>query len=283
MVRIVWYNPVDAFLAGERHLIRHYPRCVTVIVIALLLTSCMRKYREDLQYDYNVLQTWTVDELPNRELVQFESVFWESDDTTSLRRMIAQESIAENRDCLEIGTGTGLLSILCLHHGAKSVVATDINQAAVDNARYNAAMLRLDRNLEVRKISLDQPGAFAVIKDSEKFDLIVSNPPWEDAAVSTPAEHAYYDPNFGLMDSLLDGLPDHLRVDGRCLLAYGHRPAIERLLTEASKRGFTTKILDDRKLAELNSSFLPGMLIEIKCPSLVSAPPRDGEPATTSD
>ena len=46
---------------------------------------------------------------------------------------------------LEIGTGTGILGILCLQNGADEVVATDINPAAVANARYNAAMLA-DRN-----------------------------------------------------------------------------------------------------------------------------------------
>jgi predicted RNA methylase len=241
----------------------------TLILLALLL-GCPRRYREDLNYDFNVQQVWEVEELNWRDVVQFESVFWELDDTQSLRKMIANDGIAKQRDCLEIGTGTGLLSLMCLHFEAKSVIATDINPAAVANARYNAAMMNLETNFEVRQVNRSSPEAFAVINSNEQFDLIISNPPWEDGSVHKPADHAFYDPHFRLMDSLLDGLPTHLKIDGRCLLAYGHRPAIERLLTACRERGLATKILDDRQLDELPADFLPGMVVEVRCPNSVA-------------
>ena len=56
--------------------------CVLVISIGLSI-GCRERYREDLDYSYGVEQTWPVDELPEGEFVQFESVFWEPDDTTS--------------------------------------------------------------------------------------------------------------------------------------------------------------------------------------------------------
>ena len=234
-----------------------------VVMACLLTPACSRSYREDLDYSYNVAQTWPVDGLAGGQIVQFESVFWEPDDTVSLRELITDQCAA-GRDVLEIGTGTGILSILCLQNGAKKVVATDINPAAVANARYNAAMLTTDMDLDVRQVSKDSPAAFAVINSSERFDLIISNPPWEDGKVVEAADHAYYDPDFALMDSLLDGLPQHLNPGGRCLLAYGHVPAIRRLQTAAQLRGYALKILDDRSLDDLEENFLPGMLIEIR-------------------
>lgn len=247
--------------------------------LCVYVPGCSRAYRDDLDYDFNVAQTWEIDEISSREIVQFESVFWEPDDTVSLRKLICSDQAAAHRDCLEIGTGTGLLAILCLQHAAKQVVATDINPAAVANARYNAAMLGVDANLDVRQVTAAEPDAFAVIGDNERFDLIVSNPPWEDGTIHQPADHAYYDPQFALMDSLLDGLPNHLRIDGRCLLAYGHRPAIERLLQAAAERNLITKVLDDRKLDELPTDFLPGMLIEVRCPSSLNAEAADTAPS----
>lgn len=236
----------------------------TCLLIAALTMGCNDPKRTDLDYSYDVFQTVQTSELEDHELVQFVSVFWEPDDTASLRKMIVDDSIADGRSVLEIGTGTGLLSLVCLANGAKKVVATDINPAAVANARYNAARVELESNLEVRQVDRKDPNAFAVIKPTERFDLILSNPPWEDGKVDQPSDHAFYDPNFALMDSLLDGLPVHLNPGGRCLLAYGHSPAITRLLSEAQKRGYKTKVLDDRKVDELPENFLPGMLIEIR-------------------
>lgn len=238
-----------------------------LIVFAGVTIGCRAEYREDLDYDYNVQQTWELDGLQFGQIVQFESVFWEPDDTVSLRELIVDDTIASGRDVLEIGTGTGVLSVLCLQSDAKTVVATDINPAAVACARYNAAMLVPERKIDVRLVEKESPGAFAVIKPTETFDLIISNPPWEDGSIAAPLDHAYYDPDFALMDSLLDGLPMHLRPGGRCLLAYGHVPAIERLIEQCKKRNFDCKLLDDRELSSLPKDFLPGMLIEVK-PSL---------------
>lgn len=239
------------------------------------LIGCGPKYRQDLDYSYEVQQTWPVEDLNSGEIVQFESVFWEPDDTASLRKLIVEDAIASGRDVLEIGTGTGLISILCLQNDAGTVIATDINPAAVANAKYNAAMLCPDQKLIVRQVDDQSPGAYSVIDQGERFDLIISNPPWEDGVVVKPADYAFYDPGFALMKSILDGLPKHLKPGGRCLLAYGHLPAVKRLQAEAKKRNFEFKILDERQLDSLQTDFLPGMLVEIR-------PPLDSQKANVS-
>ncbi|MEO1524057.1 MAG: class I SAM-dependent methyltransferase [Planctomycetota bacterium] len=240
---------------------------LTVFLSVITSFGCgCRPARQDLNYSYDVYQTFAVPELGETEVVQFESVFWEPDDSESLRAKITGDRIAESRNVLEIGTGTGLLSLVALSNGAKSVVATDINPAAVANAKYNAAMLELEEDFDVRTVDPKDPSAYSVIKPNERFDLILSNPPWEDGSIGTPADHAFYDPGFALMDSILEGLPLHLRRGGRCLLAYGHRPAITRLLAKAEELGYSAKLLDDRDLDSLPRDFLPGMLIEIRLP-----------------
>ena len=235
-----------------------------LVCFSLTWIGCRTEYRDDLDLDHHVVQTWPLDDLNFGEIVQFETVFWEPDDTVSLRRLICEGSIAAGRDVLEIGTGTGLISVLCLQYDAQKVVATDINPAAVANARYNAAILAPEQKLDVRQVAKEAPGAYEVIKDDERFDLIISNPPWEEGSVAKPADHAFFDPGFALMDSLLEDLPKHLNPGGRCLLAYGHVPAIKRLKAEAEKRNFEFKILDSRNLEELPRDFLPGMLVEIR-------------------
>ena len=68
------------------------------------------------------------------------------------------------------------------------------------------------------------------------------------------------------MNSLLDGLPTHLKPGGRCLLAYGHAPAIKLLRDECARRGYEFKILDKREIDQLDRDFLPGMLMEVRIP-----------------
>ncbi len=235
--------------------------------IGLMVMCCgCTQHRKDLDYSYDVVQTWELENLHGGLIVQFESVFWEPDDTVSLRHLITEDKICDGRDVLEIGTGTGVIAILCAQNEANNVVATEINPAAVANARYNAAMLAEELPIEVRSVATKSPSAFSVIKDKERFDLIFSNPPWEDGKIVKPADHAFYDPDFALMDSLLDGLPKHLKTGGRCLVAYGHVPAIKRLREQSKQRGYEFKILDDRKLDALEKDFLPGMLCEIRIP-----------------
>ena len=239
--------------------------------------GCRQSYREDLDYSHHVQQTWEFDDLNYGEIVQFESVFCEPDDTMSLRKKIVDDRIAANRDVLEIRTGTGLISILCLQQDASLVVATDINPAAIANAQYNAAALVPDEKLDARQTSSDSPTAFATLKSDEKFDLVLSCPPWQDGVIVKPADHATIDPGFAFTDSLLDGLSQHLNPGGRCLLALGNVSAIERLKVQAEKRNLEFKILDDRELESLESNFSPGMLVEIRTPLATQKVGADGE------
>jgi hypothetical protein len=71
---------------------------------------------------------------------------------------------------LDLGTGSGLQGLLAARH-CRRVVATDVNPRAVAFARLNARLNELD-NVEVRHGSWFDPVA------SERFDLIVSNPPY---------------------------------------------------------------------------------------------------------
>jgi SAM-dependent methyltransferase len=203
-----------------------------------------------------------VEDFPE-EIALFESVFWEPRDTTTLRRLIRQPSFARDKTVLEIGTGSGLLSLCCLKAGARRVVATDVNSAAVANAAYNADLLGIADRLETRLVSLKQTGAFAVVEDTEKFDLIISNPPWENQKPVSIDQYALYDEGFQLLRSILDDLPKHLRPGGRAYLAYGCVSAVRQCQRLATGLELSVQILDDRDLDELPEVFLPAMVIQV--------------------
>ena len=210
-----------------------------------------------------ILQQRTVEDLP-APIALFDTVFWEPRDTDNLRRRIRETDQMRGNSVLEIGTGTGLLALCCLQAGAEQVVATDVNPAAVANARYNAERFGFtDERLEVRLVSLKDSGAFSVIGSDEQFDLIISNPPWENGVPKTISEHALYDPGFQLLNSLLASARRHLRPGGRIWLAYGCVEAIQKVQQLAERYRWDVRWLDDRTLAELSPVFLPGLLLEL--------------------
>ena len=203
-----------------------------------------------------------IDELP-RAIAQFETVFWDPQDTVSLRKLIHDSPLVEGKRILEIGTGTGLVALCCLRAGAAEVVATDINSAAVANARYNAMLLGVEDRLDVRLVASDNATAYAAIDGSETFDLIISNPPWEDGIPNRIDDFAFIDPSFELLQSLLGELRSHLNPHGRALMAYGCVTAIRRAEELAQESDLDCRRLDDRTLDALPENFLPGMLLEI--------------------
>jgi release factor glutamine methyltransferase len=190
-------------------------------------------------------------------------VFWEPDDTSSLREWLKDSERLKNAEVLEIGCGTGLISIVCALQGARSVVASDINPAAVANATYNAELCGLSQRLKVRQVNPSHPGPFEVIAVDEKFNFIISNPPWEDAPVDSPAAYAFYDPGFKLLEGILTESKRHLHAGGRVLLAYGAKRAINRVQELGPQHGWRVTIHDTRELESLPEVFLPGMLLEL--------------------
>ncbi len=70
---------------------------------------------------------------------------------------------------LDLGTGCGVQALHASRH-SRAVVASDISARALDFARFNAALAGVD--LDLRAGSMLEPVA------GERFDLVVSNPPF---------------------------------------------------------------------------------------------------------
>lgn len=78
----------------------------------------------------------------------------------------AAAGVASRRRVLDLGTGSGVLAIAAHRLGASDVTALDVDPAALDSARFNAAANRVDLQLVLGDIR-DVAGT--------RFDLIVAN------------------------------------------------------------------------------------------------------------
>ncbi len=89
-------------------------------------------------------------------------------ETTSLMmQKILKLDVAE-KNVLDMGTGTGVLGILCEMRGAKSVVGIDIDKWAYENAQEN---LKLNQMTKMEVFL----GSVPLLKNETKYDLILAN------------------------------------------------------------------------------------------------------------
>ena len=119
---------------------------------------------------------------------------------------IIEEStkLIKNKHCsikiLDIGTGSGALAIsLAREFVNAKIMAIDISEEAIKVAKANINNKKLNNQIQLRKITLDNI--------NEKFDLIVSNPPYltKKELENTSYEIKNYEPLIAL-DGGDDGL-----------------------------------------------------------------------------
>lgn len=144
---------------------------------------------------------------------------------------------------LDLGTGSGCIALSLATEGRFArIVATDVSAEALEVARLNAQRVRPERMPEFRL------GAFFAPVRGERFDLIVSNPPY----IAAP-EYAALDPSVrdfeprvalesgpdGLAHTraILDAAPDHLAPGGLVALEVDSRRG-EASAALARARGF---------------------------------------------
>jgi len=143
---------------------------------------------------------------------------------------------------LDLGTGSGAIALsIARARPDAEVVAVDVSAAALEVAQFNAQRLALGN------VRLLQSVWFSALQ-GERFDMIVSNPPYIAAGdVHLAQGDVRFEPITALASGA-DGLEDircitaqaqdHLKVDGWLLLehGYGQAAAVRALLQQA---GFT--------------------------------------------
>ena len=160
---------------------------------------------------------------------------------TELLVELALERIPPGRPCrvLDLGTGSGAVAIaLALHRPQAEVVAVDQSAAALEVARENA------QTLEARNLRLARSNWYNALA-GEKFDIIVSNPPYIAAADPHLAQgDVRFEPAAALAagDDGLDDIrlivcdaPAYLKPGGWLLFEHGYdqADACRDLLTQA--------------------------------------------------
>ena len=139
---------------------------------------------------------------------------------------------------LEIGTGSGIVSIQCALNGA-DVVCGDINPRAVALARRNAAANGVDIDVRETDVYSNIEGRF----DTNVFNLPYL--PVEDEGELAKAWSGGPD-GLGPLPRLLEGAPEHLLPDGRVVVVVSS--LMDRAGLDKTLEGYEVKVLGELPL-----------------------------------
>lgn len=140
----------------------------------------------------------------------------------------------QQKKVLEVGCGSGLISILAARKGAL-VTSIDINPAAVRATADNAA---------INGISLQayESDLFSNVI-GQTFDILVINPPYFKKNPSTPAAAAWYaGESYQYFEKLFAGIGRHIKSDSLVLMVASEDVDTDLIRQIADKNNFTLSL-----------------------------------------
>lgn len=131
---------------------------------------------------------------------------------------------------LEIGSGSGILSLYCAKMGA-DVTACDISQTACENTKTN-------QELNGLKLSVLHSDLFSSIP-AQAFDLVLVNPPYYKKTPQKESEHAWYCGEQGeYFERFFQGLNSFLHKSSSVYMVLFEGIDLQMIEAAAKKNGF---------------------------------------------
>jgi len=144
------------------------------------------------------------------------------------------------KDVLEIGSGSGVISLFTALKGAKTITAVDVNPDAVNNTLIN-----------FRRYGIKNGKAFVsdVFSDVRgKYDIIIWNAPFHGCRPKSKLEHGCCDENYIGLKTFFREVNDHFRIGGKIVLGFSESGDVELLeyLISHNKYRIVRKLSDWR-------------------------------------
>ena len=155
--------------------------------------------------------------------------------------MLIAESLEEKlkekkyENILEIGCGSGLLSIVAAKHG--KVEAVDINPKAAELTRKNAELNNV-------KINCHESDLFESVKG--KFKLIIFNPPYLPDKDNIKGKEMWADD--GTISKFIKQSRDFLEKNGEILMIISSLTGLENVKKEFEDNGFEINVIKKQKI-----------------------------------
>ena len=144
-----------------------------------------------------------------------------------------------NKTFLELGCGSGIISLFAAKKEAK-VIATDINETALEYLKVNATKNKL--NLDIVKSDLFEK------LENNTFDYIIINPPYYPKKAKNVKEQAWFcGENFEYFEHLFKQLPNFIAEDNFCYMILSEDCEIEKIIQMATKNNLNFQLIFNKK------------------------------------
>lgn len=176
-----------------------------------------------------------IDEILGKEIMIFPEVMSPKYDRSS-RIMISLMPTQKEKDVLEIGCGSGIISLFCCFQEAKSVSCLDINPIAIENTKANFEKYGI-KNVEVFLSDLFEKVG------NRKFDTIIFNAPYHGNKAEDMLELGTSDENYKTMKRFFGNAGDYLKEGGRIILGFANTGDNDLLKKTIKNNGFEVENL----------------------------------------
>lgn len=146
-------------------------------------------------------------------------------------------------DFLEIGSGTGIISVYASRFGAKKVVAVDINPEAVRNTQLNFEHFSISNG----EVFLSD--VFSNVRG--KFDLIIWNAPYHDCRAGDMLERGCADEGYRDIRTFFQKVRTYLKPGGKVIFGFSESGDISLIEALIAINGFRIK----RKLGDWRQGY----------------------------
>ncbi len=154
----------------------------------------------------------------------------------------------KDKSLLELGCGSGLLSIIATQNGAV-VTATDLSQRAIDNTTFNAKQNQVP-------IEIIYSDMFDRI-ERRPFDWIVINPPYYARSVKTEEELAWHcGEEFEYFKKLFWTLKDYMHSTTQVIMVLTVGCELDKIFEIAKIHQFQFELLQEKNVLFDGKDFL---------------------------
>ncbi len=168
-----------------------------------------------------------IDEILGKEIIIFPGVMSPKYDRSS-RIMISLMPKQEGKDVLEIGCGSGIISLFCCFQGAKSVTCLDINEEAVQNTKANFEKYGFNDTCILHSDLFEKAS-------DKKFDTIIFNAPYHGNKAEDVLELGTSDHNYQTLQRFFKKAINYMKENGRIILGFantGDNDLLKRMIAE---------------------------------------------------